>query len=112
MYIGIGPETGKRICGKDAFSYACERCLYGNPEERGTFERLMKECENILEFAKELVEWYYSGNWIHSDFDEKETGYIIRFSDKSLWSFYGTFEDAVNGAREKAAPKGLGFIVN
>ena len=34
MYIGIGPEAGKRVLEKDAFSYACERVYYGPQEDQ------------------------------------------------------------------------------
>lgn len=29
MYIGLGPESGKRVTDEDAFSYACERAAHG-----------------------------------------------------------------------------------
>lgn len=112
MYVGLGPEAGKRVNDRDAFSYACERCLFGDKEERDMFMRLAQECNDIGEFAKVLVDWFYSGNWLYDASDNKKTGWIIRFSDKSLRSFFGTYVDAVNSAREEAVPKGLGFIVN
>ncbi|MFR8237107.1 MAG: hypothetical protein ACLU97_02530 [Dorea sp.] len=111
MYIGLNSEEGKRIPDREAFSYACERCFYGGQEEQSVFMELAKRCMDIEEFVEELVEWYYSGNWLYDASDNKKAGWIIRFSDKSLRAFYGTYKDAVVSAREEAAPKGLGFEV-
>ncbi len=112
MYIGVGPETGKRVSDRDAFSYACEICLYGDAQEQMMFMQMSRECNGIEEFADMLVEWFYSGNWIYDASDNKKIGWIIRFSDNSLRSFFGTYADAIKSAREEAAPKGLGFVVN
>ena len=64
MYIGAGPEDGKVVESENAFSYACERCLSGKDGEKDIFLELARNAENMEEFAGELVEWFYSGNWI------------------------------------------------
>lgn len=50
-YLGIGPEDGTIVEEEQAFDYALERCLEGTLEDQKAFR-------------EELVEWYYSGNWI------------------------------------------------
>lgn len=72
MYIGVNEETGKNVHEDDAFSYACDRCRFGTLEERETFLRLAQKCESIEDFAENLVEWYFSGNWL------KEVGHAKR----------------------------------
>lgn len=67
MYIGVAVETGKRIYEDDAFSYACERCKNGTLEEQETFLELAQHCEDMKDFAENLVEWYFSGNWIKEE---------------------------------------------
>lgn len=67
MYIGIGPEAGKRVLEGDAFSYACERIYSGTEEEQETAMQIFKEAENFYLAALTLVEWFYSGNWIKED---------------------------------------------
>mgnify|MGYP004509815903 FL=1 len=57
VYRGIGPEDGTIVTEKEAFDYALERCLKGTQEDQE-------------EFRKELVEWFFSGNWI----DEEGSG--------------------------------------
>lgn len=41
---------------RQAFDYALERCLKGTPEDQKIFR-------------EELVEWYYSGNWLKREGD-------------------------------------------
>ena len=53
-YIGIGPEKGTVVEDAQAFEYALERCTAGTLEEQAAFK-------------EELVEWYYSGNWIKEE---------------------------------------------
>ncbi|MFR9064132.1 MAG: hypothetical protein ACLVJO_10445 [[Clostridium] scindens] len=65
MFVGVGPEAGKRVRETDAFSYACERCLTGSREERQAFLGLAAESSDMLDFAVALMEWFYSGNWIN-----------------------------------------------
>ena len=47
MYIGIGPEAGKRVFEEDAFSYACERIYSGTEEEQETAMQIFREAENF-----------------------------------------------------------------
>lgn len=112
MYIGIDPEKGLRISDREAFGYACERCQFGDEEEQETFWKLIKECENFREFAKCLVEWFYSGNWLYDGRDNQKVNWVIRFSDGNLRSFFGTYANAVESARLEAKEKKLGFVVN
>ena len=64
MYIGIGPESKKRVLEEDAFSYACDRIYSGTEEEQDVAMQIFREAENFHLAALELVEWFYSGNWI------------------------------------------------
>jgi len=54
-YVGIGCETGKEVPLDEALSYAMLRCgipvIFHTPESS--------------EFIEMLVEWYFSGNWLH-----------------------------------------------
>lgn len=112
MYIGIGPENGKRIPDREAFGYACDRCLFGDLEEMEVFTKIMKESTDIKEFAKYLTEWFFSGNWVYDEFDNKETNWIIRFSNSEIYGcFFGTYTEAVLKGREEAKKRGLGFVV-
>lgn len=54
MYVGIFPEEGNLVEDEKAFDYALERCLKGTLKEQ-------------QEFKEMLVEWYYSGNWVHRE---------------------------------------------
>lgn len=112
MYIGVGPESGKRIPEREAFGYACDRCLFGTPEEQSIFLELFDNSHGIAEFAKRLVAWFFSGNWIYDDHDAGKQAWIIRFSDKTLKSNFDTYTATVMLARELAKEKGLGFVVN
>lgn len=111
MYIGIGPENGLRIYDRDAFGYACERCLSGDKEEKEMFMNLSEKNEDIESFARELIEWFFSGDWIYDEKDNKRTGYIIHFSDKTLRSFFGTYKEAFESAKKEADERELGFRV-
>lgn len=112
MFIGVGPEAGKRVRETDAFSYACERCLTGNREERQAFLGLAAESSDMLDFASALVEWFYSGNWINDAAGGGRAGYIIRFEDNSLRSFHGTYLEALKSGREEAEEKDMWYIVS
>ena len=57
VYRGIGREVGSILTEEEAFDYALERCLKGTEEDQE-------------DFRKELVEWFFSGNWI----DEERSG--------------------------------------
>ena len=70
VYKGIGPESGKRIREEDAFMYAME-CVTTDAKDMQEFcdyftgIRYGKATpEELAEFRKDLVEWFYSGNWI------------------------------------------------
>lgn len=54
MYLGMLSEQGNVVEDEEAFDYALERCLKGTLEEQ-------------QEFKEMLVEWYYSGNWVHRE---------------------------------------------
>lgn len=97
-YIGLNAEDGTTVKKHQAFDYALERCLHGNPQEQ-------------REFRDMLEEWFYSGDWLWNDSDEEKEAWIIRFSDKTTRSFFGTFEEAEKSARQEAEEKGLGFVV-
>ncbi|MCI6468164.1 MAG: hypothetical protein MSA90_22205 [Faecalicatena sp.] len=70
MYIGIAEESGKTVRKDDAFSYACERCKSGNLEEQETFLELARYCEDMDDFSENLIEWFFSGNWVKEEFHE------------------------------------------
>ena len=57
VYRGIGPEEGTIVTEEEAVDYALKRCLKGTEEDQE-------------EFRKELVEWFFSGDWI----DEERSG--------------------------------------
>lgn len=54
IYRGIGPEEDTIVAEDEAYDYALERCLKGTEED-------------WQEFRKELVEWFFSGNWIEEE---------------------------------------------
>lgn len=56
MYKGIGPERGITVPEEEAYEYALDRCLNGG---------------DLNEFKEMLVEWYFSGNWVKEDDDER-----------------------------------------
>ena len=45
MYIGIGPESKKRVLEEDAFSYACDRIYSGTEEEQDVAMQIFREAE-------------------------------------------------------------------
>ena len=53
-YIGIRSEKDTVVEDDQAYEYALERCLHGTEEDQE-------------EFHKMLVEWFYSGDWIHEE---------------------------------------------
>lgn len=69
-YIGIGPERGKKVKEEDAFMYAMERVTTDAADMQEfcdyfTGIRYGKATpDELAEFRKDLVEWFYSGNWI------------------------------------------------
>lgn len=112
MFVGIGPEAGKRVREIDAFSYACERCLTGTREEQENFLKLARENADLIDFATELVEWFYSGNWVNETPTGQNTGYIIRFENNELLGTFGTYLEAIRKGREEAGKRGFSFVVN
>lgn len=54
-YKGIGPEKGKFVDGYDAFSYVCKQVGIVD------FDPTAPDAE---EFRENLIDWYFSGNWI------------------------------------------------
>ena len=54
VYVGVGPEEGIIVPEEDAWGYAFERCVNGSDED-------------IAEFKKMLVDWFYSGNWVKEE---------------------------------------------
>ena len=75
MYIGLaGKENGKCVQDEDAFSYAMERCTTDCIEEfvnefEGYFACGMSE-QKVLEFREDVVEWFFSGDWIYKESEE------------------------------------------
>ena len=70
VYVGIGPEKGKRVTEDDAFMSAMER-VTTDPEDAREFcdyftgVRYGKSTvEELAEFRTDLVKWFYSGNWV------------------------------------------------
>lgn len=111
MYIGIGPEAGKRVKEYDAFSYACERCLTGKEEEHRMFFEIARNSKDMLEFAGDLVEWYYSGNWVNDTARGQNTLYLIRLEGCPPRSFYGTYIGALKSGYAEAREKGAAFCI-
>lgn len=111
MYIGVGPEAGKKVKEYDAFAYACERCLTGTGEERRTFLEIAKNNRDMLGFASNLVEWFYSGNWINDTPGGQKTSYLIRLEGSAPRSFYGTYIDALKSGYAEAQEKGAAFFI-
>ena len=67
MFVGIGPEKGKKVHDEDAFSYACERINNGTEREQETFMQIMKEAESFYMAVVTVVLWYFSGNWVYEE---------------------------------------------
>ena len=67
MYVGIGPEKGKKVHDEDAFSYACERINNGTEREQETFMQIMKEAESFYMAVVTVVLWYFSGNLVYEE---------------------------------------------
>lgn len=78
VYVGIGPENGKKVRQSDAFMYAMERCTT-DPADMQDFCNYFTGIrygktnpEELAEFRNELVKWFYSGNWIEEEEDVKK----------------------------------------
>lgn len=59
VYVGVNSEKGNVVPEEEAYGYAFERCTNGSDED-------------IQEFKKMLVEWFYSGDWIKYEKGERE----------------------------------------
>lgn len=78
IYKGIGPESGKKVQQEDAFMYAMERCTT-EPVDMQEFcdyftgvQYGKATPEELAEFRTDLVEWFYSGNWIKEEEDAEK----------------------------------------
>ena len=60
MYKGIGPMRGTTVEDEDALEYALEQCGVV-VDARAPFAG---------EFLGMMVDWFFSGNWIHCEEDE------------------------------------------
>lgn len=63
MYIGWNENQNIVVQDEDALQYAMERCGVIRPLSVG-------ETPDTKEFDEMLVEWFYSGNWIHEESGE------------------------------------------
>ena len=79
MFKGVAENYGKNISSKDAFSYALER-VFTNPKDTREFCKefpqfnikiLADDCQ-LAEFKHDLVEWFYSGNWIYKNEESED----------------------------------------
>lgn len=75
MYIGFLSEQGKIVRDCDAFAYAVSRCAYQElgkqeflKEFSGSFSGGLNE-KSLELFKVQLVEWFFSGNWIYQKGD-------------------------------------------
>lgn len=111
MYVGVGSEIGKRVKEFDAFSYACERCLTGTEEEHRVFLEIAKRSMDMLEFAADLVEWFYSGDWVNDMPGGQKMSYLIRLEGSSPRSFFGTYMEALKSGYAEAKEKDTKFSI-
>lgn len=74
MFRGIAENYGKNISASDAFSYALER-VFSNKKDTHEFceafpqfnIKILADDYQLEEFKHDLVEWFYSGNWVHKN---------------------------------------------
>lgn len=73
MYIGFLSEHGKRIKDDDSFAYALERCMY-DIKMSDKFEKEFKDYfsggisrERMFEFKNDLIDWFFSGDWLYEE---------------------------------------------
>ena len=123
MYIGIGPEYGKRIREEDAFTYACQRIFSEPQEERETAMQIFRDAWSFEEAEDALIEWYYSGNWIHEGpLEEKEISpsqdlgnlervWWIRYSDGVTACCARSYRDAVDTAEAWVTGTELTYVI-
>ena len=69
MYIGIGPEKGRRIAEEDAFGYAMERCTSDCVDDfcKEFANQVLITINDVMQFRERVVEWFFSGNWVRRD---------------------------------------------
>lgn len=53
MYVGIGAERGRCVSDEEAFEYA--------------LEETRKDSDLFEEYKKSVVDWFFSGDWIHKE---------------------------------------------
>ena len=61
-YVGFATEKGVVVPVEDAFEYAMER-IASNPEDARQFEK---------EFGQQIVEWFYSGNFVKENLIDED----------------------------------------
>ncbi|CDC47059.1 uncharacterized protein BN652_01670 [Firmicutes bacterium CAG:424] len=69
MYVGICKEIGETVPDEEAFDYAFDRCMKGTEKEKQEFREVLDSEELI---KKIIVDWYFSGNWVHKEDEEYE----------------------------------------
>ena len=79
MFKGIAENYGKVVLQKDAFSYALERVLtHGKDRQAFCKEfpqiglKYLANDDNLEEFKHDLVEWFYSGNWVYKNEESED----------------------------------------
>lgn len=122
MYIGIGPEAGKKVSDEDAFDYACKRIFSEPREERVTAMEIFRESGSFQEAEERLIEWFYSGNWIREDpvheigasthrrIDDLEMILWIRYSDGAMACSAG-YREALKQAEEHIRDTELTYLI-
>lgn len=123
MYIGIGPEYGKRIREEEAFSYACQRIFSEPQEERETAMQIFRDARSFSGAGTALTEWYYSGSWIreeplkteeihaHRPIDGPERVWWIRYSDGVTACCARNYRDAVETAEARVHGTELTYVI-
>ena len=66
MFVGFGPEKGKRVEEEDAFGYAMERCTSDCIDDfcKEFADQVLITINDVKDFREKVVEWFYSGNWV------------------------------------------------
>lgn len=54
----------KTVSDEEAFDYAFDRCMKGTEKEKQEFREVLDSEELI---KKIIVDWYFSGNWVHKE---------------------------------------------
>ena len=73
MYIGIGPERGRKVHDADALAYAAERIVTNNEAMMMFVQDFLPDFginiteEKFKEITSSIEEWFYSGNWRKGD---------------------------------------------